>query len=115
MSRGDDFILNSYRIVWLFVFFDLPVKTAKNRKDAVRFRANLESDGFRMMQYSVYIRFCGSRENADVHIKRIRSFVPSPGMVSILSVTDKQYSNMVNVWGMAERRLPGTPKQLELF
>ena len=106
MSRGDDFILNSYRIVWLFDFFDLPVKTAKNRKDAVRFRANLESDGFRMMQYSVYIRFCGSRENADV---------PSPGMVSILSVTDKQYSNMVNVWGMAERRLPGTPKQLELF
>lgn len=113
--RECDYIVNPYRVVWLFVFFDLPTVTAKNRKDAAKFRANLEGDGFRMMQYSVYIRFCGSRENAQIHIKRIRGFVPSPGMVSILSVTDKQYSCMENIWGSRERKLPDTPKQLELF
>lgn len=113
--RDCGFKLNSYRIVWLFVFFDLPTKTAKNRKDATRFRGNLEADGFRMYQYSVYIRFCGSREAAQVHIKRIRGFAPSPGLVSILSVTDKQYGAIENIWGVSKRKPPETPGQLELW
>ena len=108
-------VVNPYRVVWLFVFFDLPTKTAKNRKDAARFRKDLEGDGVRMMQYSVYIRFCGSRENARLHIARVRAFVPSPGMVSILCVTDRQYGDIVNIWGAVERKLPQTPQQLEIF
>ena len=69
-----------------------------------------------MMQYSVYVRHCCSREAAEVHIKRIRGFVPSPGLVSILTVTDKQYGNIINIWGATEKKkLPETPKQLELW
>jgi CRISPR-associated protein Cas2 len=112
---GGSFVVNPYRVVWLFVFFDLPTRTGRNRKDAARFRKDLEGDGFRMMQYSVYIRFCGSRENARMHIGRVRAFVPSPGMVSILCVTDRQYGDIVNIWGAVERKLPGTPQQLEIF
>ena len=107
--------LNAYRIMWLFVFFDLPTATKKNRKDAARFRKNLETDGFVMHQFSVYVRFCGSLESAEVHIKRVRSFMPEAGKMSILSVTDKQYSNMVNVWGKLEQKLQKKPVQLEFF
>ena len=114
MSSGD-FVISRYRVVWLFVFFDLPTKSAKNRKDAARFRKDLEGDGFRMMQFSVYIRFCGSRENARMHIERVRGFVPSPGMVSILCVTDRQYGDIVNIWGAVRKKLPETPGQLEIF
>lgn len=32
--------------MWLFVMFDLPVMTKKERKDATLFRKNLEKDGF---------------------------------------------------------------------
>ena len=32
-----------------------------------------------------------------VHLNRVKSFVPKYGMVSILSVTDKQYSNIHNL------------------
>ena len=53
--------LNAYHIMWLFVFFDLPTNTKKERKDAAHFRKALEKDGFSMMQYSVYIRQCPSR------------------------------------------------------
>ena len=42
--------LNAYHIMWLFVFFDLPVTTKKEMKAASLFRKNLEKDGFSMMQ-----------------------------------------------------------------
>ena len=67
--------LSAYRIMWLFVFFDLPTKTKRERKAYTKFRKNLMSDGFTMMQYSVYIRNCASKESAEVHIRRIKSFV----------------------------------------
>ena len=39
--------LNGYRIMWLFVFFDLPTDTKKDRKNASGFRNKLLKDGFR--------------------------------------------------------------------
>ena len=36
--------LNAYHIMWLFVFFDLPTNTKKERKDAAQFRKALERD-----------------------------------------------------------------------
>jgi len=107
--------LNAYHIMWLFVFFDLPVVKKKERKDAARFRKDLQKDGFTMMQYSVYIRHCASRESADVHVRRVKSYIPPKGQVSIMSITDKQYGNIINFWGAASKQLPEGPKQLELF
>lgn len=91
--------LNAYHIMWLFVFFDLPVTTKKEMKAASLFRKNLEKDGFSMMQFSVYIRHCASRESLEVHIKRVKSLLPEIGKVSLLSVTDKQYGDIYNFWG----------------
>lgn len=107
--------LNAYHIMWLFVFFDLPVTTKKERKAAFGFRKNLLKDGFNMMQFSVYIRHCASKESAEVHMKRVRSFIPSHGQVSILCVTDKQYGQIINFWGKKPADLPGAALQLELF
>ncbi len=107
--------LNAYRIMWLFVFFDLPVATKKERKAATLFRKNLEKDGFTMMQFSVYIRHCASFESQKVHIKRIKSFIPESGMVSILSVTDKQYGDILNYLGKTTKKVQSEPQQLEIF
>ncbi|MGD9994220.1 MAG: CRISPR-associated endonuclease Cas2 [Salinivirgaceae bacterium] len=107
--------LNAYHIMWLFVFFDLPTNTKKERKAASRFRKDLVQDGFTMMQFSVYIRHCASKESGEVHTKRIRAVIPEKGLVSILSVTDKQYGQIMNFWGKTEKALADGPKQLELF
>ena len=107
--------LNSYHIMWLFVMFDLPVMNKKERKDAALFRKNLEKDGFTMHQFSVYIRYCGSLESAQVHIRRIKSITPEKGHVSVLSITDKQYSNIIHIWGAVEKKLRQAPLQLEIF
>ena len=48
--------LNAYHIMWLFVFFDLPVVTQKERKVATLFRKNLMKDGFVMLQYNRHRR-----------------------------------------------------------
>jgi CRISPR-associated protein Cas2 len=97
--------LNAYHIMWLFVFFDLPTSTKKERKAASGFRKSLLKDGFSMMQFSVYIRHCASKESADVHTKRVNSFIPEHGQVSILCITDKQYGNIVNFWGKKAKEL----------
>ena len=107
--------INAYRIMWLFVFFDLPTTTKKERKDAAGFRKLLERDGFVMMQYSVYVRHCPSKENMDVHIRRVEMSIPEAGQVSILSVTDKQYGDIHNFIGQKVSSPARGPVQLELF
>lgn len=107
--------LNSYRIMWLFVMFDLPTLTKVDKKNSARFRKDLEKDGFIMHQWSVYIRYCASLESAKLHIKRVRSFIPSKGLVSILTITDKQYADIINIWGAIEKKNPQKPMQLEIF
>ncbi|HDR89797.1 MAG TPA: CRISPR-associated endonuclease Cas2 [Bacteroidetes bacterium] len=78
--------ISAYRIMWLFVFFDLPTNTKKERKIAAGFRKKLLKDGFSMMQYSVYVRHCASKESAEVHQKRTVAIIPSRGQVSILQI-----------------------------
>ena len=107
--------LNAYHIMWLFVMFDLPVLTKKERKDAALFRKNLEKDGFTMHQFSVYIRYCGSLESAQVHIKRVKGFTPEKGHASVLSITDKQYSNIIHIWGAIEKKNEANPIAIGVF
>ena len=76
------------------VFFDLPTDTKKERKAASLFRQNLLKDGFTMFQFSIYIRHCGSKENMEVHIKRVSTIIPEYGKVGIMSITDKQFEGI---------------------
>ncbi len=107
--------LNEYRILWVLVFFDLPVITKKERKIASRFRKEIMRDGFYMFQFSIYLRHCPSRENADVHIKRVKNILPEQGHIGILTITDKQFGAMEIFYGLKLTDPPKVPQQLELF
>lgn len=107
--------LNEYRVLWILVLFDLPTETKKERKVAARFRKEIMQDGFAMFQFSIYLRHCSSRENAEVHIKRVKKLLPELGHVGILTVTDKQFGMMELFFGRKETELPNTPQQLEMF
>nr|WP_236782744.1 CRISPR-associated endonuclease Cas2 [Anaerohalosphaera lusitana] len=95
--------------------FDLPTDTKRARKDYTIFRKRLMKDGFAMVQYSVYVRHCASEENAQVHYKRVKGFLPPEGEVRLLQITDKQYGRMEIFWGKKRKPTPAAPKQLELF
>ena len=107
--------LNAYRIMWVLVFFDLPTDTKKDRKNYAMFRKKIQADGFQMFQFSIYLRHCSSRENADVHIKRVRNILPPKGHVGIMCVTDKQFGMMEIFRGHELIENPDTVQQLELF
>ena len=107
--------IDQYRILWVFVFFDLPTETRKDRRQYALFRKNLQKDGFSMLQYSIYIRHTTSRENADVHIKRVKTFLPLSGEIIIFCLTDKQFGMMELFRGIKMADRPPTPQQLELF
>ncbi len=101
--------------MWVFVFYDLPTETKRDRKNITLFRKKLQTDGFAMMQYSIYVRHCNSRENAEVHIKRVRLSLPPKGEVIMFTLTDKQFGMMEFFRGPKEAVKPATPQQLELF
>lgn len=101
--------------MWVLVLFDLPTETKKERKAAADFRKNIMADGFTMFQFSIYLRHCASRENADVHIKRVKSILPEFGKVGIICLTDKQFGDMELFYGRKPQTPDGGPQQLELF
>lgn len=101
--------------MWVFVFYDLPTETKKDRRNFALFRKDLQKDGFTMLQYSIYVRHCNSSENAEVHIRRAKSFLPPKGEVIIFTLTDKQFGMMEFFRGSARTNRPATPQQLELF
>lgn len=107
--------LNKYRIVWVFVIFDLPTETKGERKAASGFRKHLLRDGFAMIQFSMYARHCSSRENADVHTKRVKLNLPEKGEVIVFELTDAQFGRMEFFRGPEKSDRPKTPQQLELF
>ncbi len=107
--------LNQYRSMWVLVFFDLPTETRIERKTAARFRKNLLNDGFAMFQFSIYVRFCASRENSRVHIRRTKNALPKKGKVCIMQITDKQFGMMELFRGQKEVEAEAPSQQLELF
>ena len=78
----------------LLVFFDLPVKTKLERKQATSFRNFLLKDGFYMVQFSLYGRICNTVESAQMHEARISMNLPHHGSVRSMIVTEKQYASM---------------------
>lgn len=107
--------LNAYRIMWVLVLFDLPTDTKKDRKAYANFRKKLLVDGFQMFQFSIYMRHCPSRENADAHIKRVNSFLPAKGHVGIFQLTDKQFG-MIELFYCRESKSTQAPvQQLAMF
>jgi CRISPR-associated protein Cas2 len=107
--------LNSYRTMWVIALFDLPVDTPKARKEASDFRKKLKTDGFTMLQFSVYGRHCPSEENAQVHIRRIEGYLPPDGQVRVLVVTEKQFERMRVYWGKMRKPPEEPTRQLMIF
>jgi CRISPR-associated protein Cas2 len=107
--------LSGYRMMWLYVMFDLPVGTPAERKAATKFRKSLLDQGFEMAQFSVYLRFSESKEAAETQIERVRDALPKHGKVHIVTLTDKQYGNARIFTGRKRERNPENPPQLALF
>ena len=113
MSTSVDF--SGYKAVWLFALFDLPVNTRTDRREYMSFRNELLREGFSMLQFSVYARYCPSEESGESFRRRIANVLPPKGQIRLVTVTDRQFEKMEVYYG--RNREPGEepPKQLMLF
>ena len=100
----------------IMVFFDLPVKTKKERRVATGFRNFLIKDGYHMIQYSLYARVCNGNDDVEKHKRRIRSNLPDNGSVRMLTITEKQYETIEILVGSLSKEEKQSPtEQLTIF
>jgi len=95
--------------------FDLPVGTPEARRAYARFRKVLLAEGFQMLQFSVYARYCASEERSRTFHRHIQACLPEHGQVRLLAVTDRQFGKMVIFEGKKRRKTESPPRQLSLF
>ncbi len=101
--------------MWMMVLFDLPVVTKPERKAATKFRNFLLDQGFEMAQYSVYMRFCAGKEQAETYTKRVERNVPRTGKVYVVYLTDRQYETIITFDGRTKEPPKKNPEQYLLF
>ena len=88
-----------YKIMKLLCMFDLPMDTKKEQRIYRKFRKYLIEEGFVMLQYSIYMRTCPSREFANRLIVRLKKKPPKEGNVRLIAITEKQYDDMILLVG----------------
>lgn len=96
----------------VIVFFDLPVKTKKDRREYSNFRKYLVKSGFMMMQESVYSKLALNQNVAYGICDSIKKHKPSAGLVQMLTVTEKQYSKMEMVVGSNDSNVVANDERL---
>jgi CRISPR-associated protein Cas2 len=100
----------------ILVFFDLPVKSKPQRREATRFRNFLLNDGYHMIQYSVYSRVCNGSDAVEKHRNRLTNNLPDNGSVRMLVITEKQYESIeILVGNLVEEDQPFQCEQLSIF
>jgi CRISPR-associated protein Cas2 len=110
-----EFTLSGYSGMWLFALFDLPVDTKPHRKAYAKFRKSLIAEGFTMLQFSVYARYCASEESSDAFRRRLRTEIPDDGQVRLVAITDRQFGKMEIFNGKKPVGVEKPPEQLLLF
>lgn len=108
---------NHYKMGWLMVSFDLPVKTREERKRATDFRNFLLDDGFQMIQFSVYARPCVTFARQETHLRRVRMAVPNEGSVRAIYITKAQWEKAFIINGKPAREICAEemPEQIMLW
>ena len=97
------------------VIFDLPVLTAKQRKMATRFRNFLLTDGYTMLQYSVYVRICNGADEMRKHSIRLRYSVPDNGSIQMFPITERQFETREIILGNYREEDTRIMEQLSIF
>ncbi len=99
----------------VIVFFDLPTDTTEDKANYRRFRKTLIRNGFLMMQESVYCRLLITPSAEKILIDTIRKNRPPKGLVQLLTVTEKQFSQMIYIVGKTSSEVVNTDERLVIL
>lgn len=69
------------------------------KTEYTKLRKFLQKDGYLRIAPEVYMRIVPNRKSAEKHYRRIDEVAPNTGVVRLLRLTEKQYSNIYMVTG----------------
>lgn len=101
--------------MWSLVMFDLPVRTAAQRREANRFRNLLKDLGYCMVQKSVYVKYVPISGGNGARSKEINGSIPVEGRVQITYLTDSQWSRSKRFVNRKDAHVDAAPEQLTIF
>ncbi len=99
----------------VMVFFDLPIETKANRRSYSKFRKFLLTDGFIMMQKSVYSKVVLNAHASEAAISRIRVHKPPEGVIQVLVITERQFQGIEFIIGEAQKTVIDTQSRLVIL
>ena len=78
--------------VWAIVLFDFPTLTQQVKSDYRKLRDTLLVHGMEMLQYSVYVLYMPEGVSAKRLVDAVDASIPREGMVTVLLISNKEYS-----------------------
>ena len=100
------------RVMRTIVFFDLPNIYLKDKKNYLKFRKYLLSEGFIMMQESVYSKIVMNSQQSTLLLDRLRKQAPKNGLIQVLTITERQYSQIEYIIGENQSKIINTEDRL---
>lgn len=100
------------RVMRTIVFFDLPNIYLKDKKNYQKFRKYLINEGFVMMQESVYSKIILNTQQSKLLVNRIKRSAPKKGIIQVMTITEKQYSQIEYIIGENQTRIIDTEEKL---
>ena len=88
-----------YRYMRMILMFDMPTDTAEERKAYRKFRKFLLNEGFIMHQFSIYSKLLLNNTANKAMVDRLQENNPKKGNITLLTVTEKQFSRMIYLHG----------------
>ncbi|MFT9049853.1 CRISPR-associated endonuclease Cas2 [Liquorilactobacillus nagelii] len=98
----------------LLLCFDLPRNTAKQRKQAAKYRKKLVELGFLMKQYSLYEREIRRYSTKDKLVEILQSELPDSGAITLYLLPDEINDSQVTILGEMARKTIRKPRLLFL-
>ena len=81
------------RFMRLLLVFDLPTLTPEQRRSYRIFRKWLISEGFIMLQESVYSKLALNNNSSKLIIENVKKHKPQEGSIQIFVLTEKEFNN----------------------
>lgn len=94
------------------VFFDLPNIYSSDKRNYLKFRKFLLSEGFVMLQESVYSKMILNSSQSKFLMDRIRKNAPKKGIIQVLTITEKQYAQIEYVIGNTNTKIINSEDRL---
>lgn len=103
------------RIMRTIVFFDLPNIYSKDKRNYFLFRRFLINEGFIMMQESVYSKIVMNFQQSMLLVDRLKKKAPKKGLIQVLTITEKQYSQIEFIIGESNSKIINSEDRLVLL